>query len=203
MNPILIGRELASAWTLMASYPLDFLTISRIPRRFRQSRDAVILVHVHGGDRTNLLAMSALLQVAGFDRIGFFGYSARQPVEVSASQLAEMAAQADGGAGVHFIGHSLGGTIARLAASRSECGRIRSLVTLGSPWSPAQQSPDEVAIFGSDDPIVPPPPGRFFPDGVFKRIIVLRNTGHLGVLHHDEAIRVTLSELAANRLAVQ
>jgi palmitoyl protein thioesterase len=201
MNPISIGRELASAGALMASYPLECLTILQVPRRFRQSRDAVILIHGRGGDRTNLLAMSLLLRLAGFDNIGFFTYPARQLVEVSASQAAEMAAQADGGAGIHYIGHSLGGTIARMAAARSHKSRTRSLVTFGSPWSATQRSPDEVAIFGSDDPIVQPPRGRFFPDGMFKHLIVLRNTGHLGVLHHEEAIRITLSELTANRTA--
>jgi pimeloyl-ACP methyl ester carboxylesterase len=203
MNPISIGRELASAWAQVASYPLDCLTIlqARIPRRFRQSRDAVILIHGNGGDRTNLLATSVLLRLSGFDNIGFFSYSARQSVEISASQCAEMAAQADGGAGVHFIGHSLGGTIARLAVARSEHARTRSLVTLASPWWPSQQSPDEVAIFGTDDPIVSPPHGHAFPDGMFKRLIVLQNTGHLAVLHHDQAILITLGELTANRIA--
>jgi pimeloyl-ACP methyl ester carboxylesterase len=205
MNPISIGRELASAAALIASYPFDCLTIlqARIPRRFRRSRDAVILIHGNGGDRTNMLLMSIMLQLAGFDNIGFFAYRARQSVEVSAAQLAEMAVQADGGAGVHFIGHSLGGTIARMADARSENRRTRSLVTLGSPWWPSQQSPSEVAIFGSDDPIVPPPRGHSFPDRMFKRLIVLRNTGHLAVLHHEEAIRITLSELLENRIALQ
>src|SRR6202158_5680257 len=103
MNPITIGRELASAWALMASYPLDCLTIlqAQVPRRFRRSRDAVILIHGNGGDRTNLLAMSVLVRMTGFDNIGFFAYSMRQLVDISASQLTEMAAQADGGAGVH------------------------------------------------------------------------------------------------------
>jgi pimeloyl-ACP methyl ester carboxylesterase len=202
MNPISIGRELASTAALMASYPLDCLTMLQIPRRFRSSRDTVILLHGNGGDRTNLLALSMLLRLAGFDNIGFFAYPIRQLVESSASQAAEMVAQADGGAGLHLIGHSLGGTIARIAAARSRKGRIRSLVTLGSPWSATQRSPDEVAIFGQDDPIVPPPPrGHSFPDGMFKRLIVLRNTGHLAVLHHDEAVRITLSELTSNRIA--
>ena len=203
MNPISIGRELASVWALMASYPFDCLTIlqAQIPRRFRVSRDAVILVHGNGGDRTNLLAMSMLLRISGFDNIGFFSYSARQAVEDSASQLAEMAAQTDGGAGVHLIGHSLGGSIARMAAARAESGRTRSLVTLGSPWWASQYSPNEVAIFGSDDPIVAPPRGATFRDGMFKRLIVLRNTGHLAVLYHDEALRITLGELTTNRIA--
>ena len=203
MNPITMGRELASGWALMASYPLECLTFLNVPRRFRRSRDAVILIHGNGGDRTNMLAMSVLVRMMGFDNVGYYSYPARQLVEDSASQLAEMAAQADGGAGVHFIGHSLGGTIARMAAARSENGRTRSLVTLGSPWSANQQSPDEVAIFGSDDPIVHPPRGHFFPDGMYKRLIVLRNTGHLSVLHHDETIRITLNELTANRMTLQ
>ena len=158
-----------------------------------------MLIHGRGGDRTNLLALSLLLRMAGFDNLGFFSYPVRQSLEVSVAQLAEMAAQADGGAGVHLIGHSLGGTIARRAVARSENGRIRSLVTLGSPYSTTQQSPREVAIFGIDDPIVPPPAGATFPDGMYKRLIVLRNTGHLGVLHHEEAIRITLGELVGNR----
>ena len=203
MNPITIGRELASAWALVASYPLECLTFLQIPRSLRRSRDAVILIHGNGGDRTNMLALSILVRMTGFDNVGFFSYSMRQSVEHSASQLTDMAAQADGGAGVHFVGHSLGGTIARRAAARSEKGRLRSLVTLGSPFSPAQHSPHEVAIFGGDDLIVPPPPGPTFPDGMYKRLIVLRHTGHLGVLYHAEAIQITLIELTANRLAIQ
>jgi pimeloyl-ACP methyl ester carboxylesterase len=199
MNPLSIGRELLSAWALAASYPLECLALWQVPRRFGQPDDAVILIHGRGGDRTNLLAMSFLLRTAGFDNIGFFSYPARQSLEVSASRLAEMAAQIDGGAGVHFIGHSLGGTIARLAVEQLENGRTRSLVTLGAPYSTTQRSPREVAIFGLDDPIVPPPSGLAFPDGMYKRLIVLRNTGHLGVLHHEEAIRITLGELSANQ----
>jgi pimeloyl-ACP methyl ester carboxylesterase len=199
MNPLTIGRELVSAWALAASYPLECLAILQVSRRFRQSEDAVILIHGRGGDRTNLLVMSFLLRMAGFDNIGFFSYPTRQAVEVSASQLAEMAAQADCGAGVHFIGHSLGGTIARMVVEQSENGRTRSLVTLGAPYSTTQQSPREVAIFGIEDPIVRPPSGPAFPEGMYKRLIVLRNTGHLGVLYHEEAIRITLSELSGNR----
>src|SRR5580698_4244219 len=108
MNPITIGREVASAWTLAASYPLECFTFLQIPPQFRRSRDAVILVHGHGGDRTNMLLMSLLLRMAGFDNIGFFAYPMRQSANTSAMHLAEMAAQADDGAGVHFVGHSLG-----------------------------------------------------------------------------------------------
>ena len=201
MNPISIGREVVSACALMASYPFDFLTIlqARIARGLPTSRDPIILVHGNGGDRTNMLAMSLLLRISGFGNIGFFTYSARQSVEDSAGQLAEMAAQIDGGEGVHLIGHSLGGMIARMAAARTDHRRTRSLVTLGSPWSATQRSPHEVAIFGNHDPIVAPPGGRTFPDGMFKRLIVLRNTGHLALLYHEDAICIALRELTANR----
>jgi pimeloyl-ACP methyl ester carboxylesterase len=199
MKPMTIGRELASAWALAVSYPLECLVSLRVPRRFVQTQDAVIMVHGRGGDRTNLLVLSLLLRMAGFDNLGFFSYPRRQSIEISVAQLVETAAQADSGVGVHFIGHSLGGTIARSAAAESENGRTRSLVTLAAPYSTLQQSPRELAIFGTDDPIVTPPAGPTFPDGMYKRLVVLRNTGHLGVLHHEEAIRITLSELTANR----
>jgi pimeloyl-ACP methyl ester carboxylesterase len=203
MHPIMIGREIAAVWALMASYPLECLTALQPPLRFNNSQDAVILVHGNGGDRTNMLAMSIFARMVGFENIGFFSYPTRQSVEVSATQLAAMATEAEGSAGVHFIGHSLGGTIARSAAALLEDGRTRSLVTLASPYSDAQESPLEVAIFGTDDPIVQAPSGESFPAHMFKRLIVLRNTGHLGILFHDEAIRITLTELAANQRAVQ
>jgi len=203
MHPIMIGREIAAVWALMASYPLEFLTALQPPLRLSNSQDEVILVHGNGGDRTNMLAMSVFARMVGFENIGFFSYPTRQSVEVSATQLAEMATETEGSAGVHFIGHSLGGTIARRAAALLEDGRTRSLVTLASPYSDAQESPLEVAIFGSDDPIVSPPSGESFPARMFKRLIVLRNTGHLGILFHDEAIRITLTELAANQRSVQ
>jgi hypothetical protein len=38
---------------------------------------------------------------------------------------------------------------------------------------------------------------------MYKRLIVLRHTGHLGVLYHAEAIRITLTELTTNRLALE
>ena len=81
MNPITIGRELASAWALVASYPLECLTFLQIPRSLRRSRDAVILIHGHGGDRTNMLALSLLVRMTGFDNVGFFSYPMRQSVD--------------------------------------------------------------------------------------------------------------------------
>ncbi len=191
-------RELAAAGTMLASYPLDYLIRLGLPVGIRLSRDAVILSHGLGGDRTNLAALAAWVRLAGFDNVHFFEYPTRQPIDESAAQLAEMIARNDAGSGIHLIGHSLGGTISRIAAANMREGAVRSLVTLAAPYQHSQPNRHEIAIFGDEDPIVRPPESEH--RGVFKRIAVLRNTGHLGVLYHPETIRIALAELWESRV---
>ena len=209
MNPITMYRELAAAGTMLASYPLDYLIRLGLPVGIRLSRDAVILSHGLGGDRTNLAALAAWVRLAGFNNVHFFEYPTRQPIDESAAKLVEMIARNDAGSGIHLIGHSLGGTISRIAASRIAAANIsesvvRSLVTLAAPYQHSEPNRHEIAdrheiaIFGDEDPIVRPPGNEH--RGVFKRIAVLRNTGHLGVLYHPETIRITLSELWESRV---
>jgi len=203
MNPFTMYRELAAAGTMLASYPLDYLIRLGFPVGIRLSRDAVILSHGLGGDRANLAALAAWVRLAGFDNVHFFEYPTRQPIDDSAAQLVEMIARNNAGSGIHLIGHSLGGTISRIAASRIAAanireGVVRSLVTLAAPYRRSQPNPHEIAIFGDEDPIVRPPGSEY--RGVFKRIAVLHNTGHLGVLYHPETIRITLAELWGNRV---
>ncbi len=201
MKPLSLGRELCSAGAMLASYPFEPFMRMRTLWTPRQSRDAVVFAHGLGGDPSNLLMLSVMVRMAGFDAIGFYKYPLRQPLDVSAAQMAEMAHEADAGGGVHLIGHSFGGAIARAAARILREGAMRSLVTLGAPWTPGQHSPHELAIFGDDDLIVAAPDGADARDAAFKRIVVLRATGHLGLLHHDEAVRLTLGELLANRIS--
>jgi pimeloyl-ACP methyl ester carboxylesterase len=203
MNPFTMYRELAAAGTMLASYPLDYLIRLGFPVGIRLSRDAVILSHGLGGDRANLAALAAWVRLAGFDNVHFFEYPTRQPIDDSAAQLVEMIAKNNAGSGIHLIGHSLGGTISRIAASRIAAANIsesvvRSLVTLAAPYRHSQPNRHEIAIFGDEDPIVLPPGSDY--RGVFKRIALLRNTGHLGVLYHPETIRITLAELWGNRV---
>ncbi len=198
MNPFTMYRELAAAGTMLASYPLDYLIRLGLPVGIRLSRDAVILSHGLGGDRTNLAALAAWVRLAGFNNVHFFEYPTRQPIDESAAQLTEMIARNDAGSGIHLIGHSLGGTISRIAAANMRDGAVRSLVTLAAPYQHSQPNRHEIAIFGDEDPIVRPPESEH--RGVFKRIAVLRNTGHLGVLYHPETIRIALAELWKNRV---
>ena len=198
MNPFTMYRELAAAGTMLASYPLDYLIRLGLPVGIRLSRDAVILSHGLGGDRTNLAALAAWVRLAGFDNVHFFEYPTRQPIDESAAQLAEMIARNDAGSGIHLIGHSLGGTISRIAAANMREGAVRSLVTLAAPYQHSQPNRHEIAIFGDEDPIVRPPESEH--RGVFKRIAVLHNTGHLGVLYHPDTIRIALAELWESRV---
>ncbi len=198
MNPFTMYRELAAAGTMLASYPLDYLIRLGLSVGIRLSRDAVILSHGLGGDRTNLGALAAWVRLAGFDNVHFFEYPTRQPIDESAAQLMELITRSETGSGIHLIGHSLGGTISRIAAANMREGAVRSLVTLAAPYQHSQPNRHEIAIFGDEDPIVRPPESEH--RGVFKRIAVLRNTGHLGVLYHPETIRIALAELWKNRV---
>jgi pimeloyl-ACP methyl ester carboxylesterase len=198
MNPFTMYRELAAAGTMLASYPLDYLIRLGLPVGIRLSCDAVILSHGLGGNRTNLAALAAWVRLAGFDNVHFFEYPTRHPIDESAAQLMEMIARNNAGSGIHLIGHSLGGTISRIAAANMCEGAMRSLVTLAAPYQHSQPNRHEIAIFGDEDPIVRPPGSEY--RGVFKRIAVLRNTGHLGVLYHPETIRIALAELWKNRV---
>jgi pimeloyl-ACP methyl ester carboxylesterase len=197
-----VCREIATAGLLLASYPLDLFARQgeRLIPRLGLARDPVILAHGLGGSRSNFLAFAAYVRMTGFSNISFFEYSRWQSVSDSAKQLGELIREiAPAGGGAHLIGHSLGGTISRRFAAMAPKGIVRSLITIGSPYSFSQISTDEVAIFGDEDPIVPPPPPEMVAPQMFKRMMVLDNTGHLAILYHPETLRVTATELRINR----
>ncbi len=104
-----------------------------------------------------------------------------------------------GGKGTHLIGHSLGGAVARRYAAGAPNGAVRSLVTLGSPYSYGQWSPTETGIFGDDDPIVPAPIEALINRAAFARIVTLHEVGHLALIFHPEVLRIVGTELRANR----
>jgi pimeloyl-ACP methyl ester carboxylesterase len=184
---------------LLSSYPLDWLVKRGEPYFCDPSSEPVILLHGFGGSRSNLLALAAYLRLAGFDNVSYFEYPRWQALGDSAAQLGRVVQEKSGGDGVHLIGHSLGGTVARRYATGARKGAVRSLVTLGSPYSYAQWSPDELGIFGDDDPIVPAPIEALMNRDAFGRIVTLHDVGHLALIFHPEALRVIAAELRANR----
>jgi pimeloyl-ACP methyl ester carboxylesterase len=194
-----IAGEIAALGGLIASYPLDWISQRAEQLMPAAASEPVILIHGLGGSRANLLGLAAYLRLAGFDNIAYFEYPRHQTIVESAAQLGQFVREHFGDSGVHLVGHSLGGTIARFHAAVAP-GRVRSLVTLGSPYSYAQWSPRELAIFGDDDPIIPAPIVAMTAPSSFGRVQILDNTGHLALIYHPEALRLIATELRANRL---
>jgi pimeloyl-ACP methyl ester carboxylesterase len=191
--------EIAAAAALIGSYPLDWILKRGEPYLCTPSSEPVILLHGFGGNRANLLALAAYLRLVGFDNVSYFEYPRWQTLGDSAAQLGRVAEQKSGGKGVHLIGHSLGGTVARRYAGAAPKRAVRSLITLGAPYSYGQWSPREVGIFGDDDPIVPAPVTALMTRVAFARIVTLHDVGHLALIFHPEALRVIGTELRANR----
>jgi pimeloyl-ACP methyl ester carboxylesterase len=199
VNSRTVVTEIAAAGALLGSYPLDWLVRKGEPYFCEPSSEPVILLHGFGGSRSNLLALAAYIRLAGFDNVSYFEYPRWQTLGDSAAQLGRVAEEKSGGKGVHLIGHSLGGTVARRYAANAPKGAVRSLVTLGSPYSYAQWSPAELGIFGDDDPIVPAPIEALINADAFGRIVTLHDVGHLALIFHPEALRIIGTELRANR----
>jgi pimeloyl-ACP methyl ester carboxylesterase len=200
MNSRTVIRELAAAGALIASYPLDLIARQGEPLINSAESEPAILAHGLGGSRSNLLALATYLRMAGFGNIEYFEYPRWQPIVDSAVELGAMVRTvASRHGGVHLVGHSLGGTIARLCAADAPRGTVRSLLTLGSPYSYTQWSPDEIAVFGDEDPIVPPPLEHLTSRTAFGKMVVLRSTGHLALLYHPEVLRIAGAELRARR----
>jgi pimeloyl-ACP methyl ester carboxylesterase len=196
-----VVTEIAAAGALIGSYPLDWLVRRGEAYFCAPSSEPVILIHGFGGNRSNLLALAAYLRLAGFDNVSYFEYPRWQTLGDSAAQLGRLAEEKSGGRGVHLIGHSLGGTVARRYAASASKRAVRSLVTLGSPYSYGQWSPRELGIFGDDDPIVPAPIEAMMTRVAFGRIVTLHDVGHLALVFHPEALRIIGTELRANRAA--
>ncbi len=200
MNSTTVIRELAAAGALIASYPLDWVARQGEPWLGADAGEPVVLVHGLGGSRANLLGLASYLRMAGLGNIAYFEYPRFQPIAESAAGLAAMVREIGGERdGVHLVGHSLGGTVARRYAADAPRGVVRSLVTLGSPYSYTQWSPRELALFGDEDPIVPPPLEHLRGATTFGKTIVLPSTGHLALIYHPEALRLIATELRANR----
>ena len=191
--------EIAAAGVLIGSYPLDWLVRRGEQYRCSPSSEPVILLHGFGGSRSNLLALAAYLRLAGFDNVSYFEYPRWQTIGDSAAQLERLVEEKSGGKGAHLIGHSLGGTVARRYTGAAPKRAVRSLITLGSPYSYGQWSPREIGIFGDDDPIVPAPVESLMTRVAFGRIVTLHDVGHLALIFHPEALRVIGTSLRANR----
>ncbi len=194
--------EIAAAGALMLSYPLERIARSAPNFVFYSPEEPVILIHGYGGARSNLLALASYLRISGMDNISYFEYPPTRTIAESARALSVAIDEIAGRkGGVHLVGHSLGGTIARAYAVFARRGAVRSLVTLGSPYLPGMFGRHELAIFGAEDAIVKPP-WRVSHTGS-RRCVVIESTGHLALAFHPEVMRMVATELRANRVSVK
>ena len=199
MTPKTIYREITAVGLLIASHPIDWL-VQQMPQLGPTSGDEpIILSHGHGGTRSSLFGLASYLRLAGFSNLHFFEYPRSQPVAESTAQIAKLVARVGGrSGGVHLIGHSMGGYLSRRYARTAAPGTVRSLITLGSPYSIGQRSPRELAIFGDEDPIILPPERDRILAGMFRELVILDGTGHLALIYHPEALKRIELELITN-----
>ena len=137
-----LTSALAAQAIMVAAYPLGPLLQARrkLGRRGSGQNDdtAPVVVCLHGlyHNPSAFWRIRWALGRAGISRVLILGYSSfRDDFETEAARLAARLRElVPPRAPVCFLGHSLGGLMARrLAAEPDFCGRTRCLVTLGTP----------------------------------------------------------------------
>jgi pimeloyl-ACP methyl ester carboxylesterase len=198
LTPKTIYREITAVGLLIASHPIDWM-VQQVPQFGAPGADdPIILSHGYGGTRSSLLGLASYLRLSGFSNLHFFEYSRKQTAGESTAQIAELADRvAAKSGGVHLIGHSMGGYLLRRYARNARPGMVRALITLGAPYSIDQRSPDELAIFGDEDPIIAAPQRSRIRAGMFRELVILDGTGHLALIYHPEALKRIETELIA------
>jgi pimeloyl-ACP methyl ester carboxylesterase len=164
----------------------------------------VVLVHGILGDPTNFFVLRRHLARNGIRRFSSFGYRPRLDYQRISHDLAAHIAHVGtttGAAQVDVIGHSLGGLVGRYFVQTTGKQLVRRLVTLGTPYLAMHNPAQELAVFGSDDALVPPPYDR-----APRRMRVIQGCGHLGLLTDGRVLETIVRYLrppmwAANRTA--
>jgi len=97
------------------------------------SREIVILLHGIGRTPFDMLAMAIGAKNAGF-RVRNWGYrSRRKPILELASELEEEVQRLSSVSTIHFVGHSMGGLVARALLATRPPDNVGRLVMIGTP----------------------------------------------------------------------
>lgn len=199
--------------------------------RVREGRNVhypVVLVHGYAGTDAVWAPARRVLHAAGFGFVTSLSYNsfATDPVEVSAelTRLALRAADDAESAGVHLVGHSLGGVIVRRAVAESPAlARLAATaVTIASPhrgaplariapgrcariMHPVRPSgrgagrsarhPRWLAYYSDRDRIVPPASARLDEAGYGATNVLIPGCGHLTICRDARLLRSLVSEL--------
>ena len=188
-----VGRELAAVGTAALTLPLRWLVVDPEFDASARHRTPVVFVHGFLGDPTNFLAMRTHLAARGVRNFASFSYRTSLDYQRLATELGgtiDGVCRAAGSRQVDVVGHSWGGLVARYLTESRGRRLVRRLVTLGAPYYATGFPEQELAIFGSHDPLVTPPP-----DHLHGRIRVVRDTGHLGLLYHPAVLHEVVRHL--------
>ncbi len=174
-----VGGELLALAHVVAAFPLRTIAADTLTL-VDDHPVPVVLVHGILGDRSNFSALRRHLARHGIRRFSCFGYRPRldyQRIALDLSAHVDRVVADTGASAVDVVGHSLGGLVARYFTQTVGATRVRRLVTLGTPYLAHANPTQELAIFGAEDALVPPPS-----DGTLRRIRVVPGCGHLGLL---------------------
>jgi pimeloyl-ACP methyl ester carboxylesterase len=182
-----VGTELAALGRIALSMALRPLLPAESREEGLPGSRPVVLIHGLLGDPTNFLALRNHLVARGAAHFASFSYLPRldfQRLAPELRQTIDAARERTGATQVDIVGHSLGGLVARHLLETDDRGSVRRLITLGTPYCGRRIPEREYAIFGSEDPLVAPPPASYGPAG---RVRIIQGCGHLGLLYDERA----------------
>jgi hypothetical protein len=151
----------------------------------RQDGDGRPVVFVHGllGSRVHFRHLRGALQLRGIRRFATFCYGPRIDYRTLASELGvfiDDVCKRTGEPTLDVIGHSLGGLVSRYLVETGGGGKIRRLVTLGSPYYGHRFPSRELPIFAAEDLLIGAP------EKSARRCVIIPDCGHLGLLHRPD-----------------
>ena len=199
-----LSTEVSALGVAALSLPLRLVVPSQRFDPAAPLATPVVLVHGLFGDHTNFLLLRGQLAASGVRNFASFSYQPRLDYQRLARRLGRAIdglCLATGAPEVDVVGHSLGGLIARYLLEMDPDHRIRRLVTLGAPYFASPLPREELAIFGTADPIIPPPHPVFGPHAAHVarggRVVLVPDCGHWGLLYHPTVLRESAAFLSA------
>ncbi|MBL9023666.1 MAG: alpha/beta fold hydrolase [Myxococcales bacterium] len=216
-----LWRSLRGAAREAGAYARQAALIARdlepiVPREVEDGDIVVVLLHGLFATAGVLRPLRTALERHRRVRVASFTYAPGPGADAVAGRLGDLVAHLPRRAEVHLVGHSMGGIIARYYAVTREDHRVRSTVTLATPFggvrgaallglpfardlaedsavlrtlrleSPARPIP-HLSIVAGDDALTRTPVAHALPGG---DVVILEGRGHNGILFDREAIRL-------------